>query len=267
MVTITLDKLSIALGRRPVVENINARMSGGELVGIIGPNGAGKSTLVRALLGLAPTSGGTVRIDDRPLAALSRRELALALAYLPQGQTLHWPLSVERLVELGRLPHLAPMSHPGAEDRARVEEAMRRTHVLSLRARVATELSGGERARVMLARALAVGAAGLVADEPLAALDPGHQIDVMELLAQEARQGALVLTVLHDLTMAARYCHRLLLIDKGRLIADGPPADVLTEERLRRVYGIFALMEKRDGAPMIVPMGRVAPDAATGDEA
>lgn len=256
MVTVALDAVSVALGRRTVVREISATLRGGELVGIIGPNGAGKSTLVRAMLGLAPVSGGNVRIDERPLAGLSRRDLARTLAYLPQGQTLHWPLDVERLVALGRLPHLAPMTTIGAEDRRIIARAMERADVLALRNRVATQLSGGERARALLARALAVGAPGLVADEPLASLDPGHQIDVMTLLAREAQGGALVVAVLHELTMAARYCDRLLLIDHGRLIADGTPAEVLTPDRLRAIYGIEALVETRDGAPMILPLER-----------
>ncbi|WP_420384158.1 ABC transporter ATP-binding protein [Novosphingobium sp.] len=256
MVTIALDRVDVRLGRRTVVAGISAELAPGGLIGMIGPNGAGKSTLVRALLGLVPLAGGTVRIDGRPIAEIARREMARSLAYLPQGQTLHWPLSVERLVALGRLPHLAPFSRPSAEDLAAIELAMVRADVIGLRARDATELSGGERARVMLARALAVGAAGLVVDEPLASLDPGHQIDVMELLAGEARKGATVVAVLHDLTMAARYCARILLIDQGALVADGTPKAVLTPARLAQVYGIRVFVDADGAVPMIVPMGR-----------
>jgi len=258
MVSVTLDSLSVQLGQRAVVRSVSATMRAGELIGIIGPNGAGKSTLVRAALGLAPLSGGSVAIDGEPLSTIAPRQIARRIAYLPQGQTLHWPLTVERLVALGRLPHLAPMSRIGEADRRIIADAMERADVTALRDRIATHLSGGERARVLLARALAVGAAGLIADEPLAALDPGHQIDVMELLAREARAGAMVVAVLHDLTMAARYCDRLLLIDDGGLVADGPPAEVLTAERLRAVYGIRARIESREGAPLvIVPMERI----------
>jgi iron complex transport system ATP-binding protein len=261
MVTVTIDNLSVELGRRIVVNEVSAIVGAGELVGIIGPNGAGKSTLVRAMLGLAQPSGGEVRIDGAPVAGLAPRDVARALAYLPQGQTLHWPLSVERLVTLGRLPHLAPMSRIGAVDRDAVREALDRADVGHLADRIATELSGGERARVMLARALAVGARGLVVDEPLAALDPGHQIDVMRLLAREAGQGALVVAVLHDLTMAARYCSRLLLIDRGRLVADGTPGEVLTEARLEAVYGIRAMIDLKGMAPMVVPLDRITGEA------
>lgn len=256
MVTITLDAVNVSLGGRDVVKQASTIIEPGQMIGIIGPNGAGKSTLIRAMLGLVPVSGGTILLDDQTLERFSRREVAARLAYLPQGQTLHWPLTVERLVALGRLPHLAPLSRVSASDVAIVEQAMMRADVLHLRRRSAIELSGGERARVMLARALAVGAPGLVVDEPLASLDPGHQIDVMELLAREAKDGALVVAVLHDLTMAARYCDRLLLIDDGRLVADGAPVDVLTAERLAEVYGIRALVQGAGPAPMIIPLER-----------
>lgn len=256
MVSVAVEGLSVELGGRRVLDGIDARLDGGEVVGIIGPNGAGKSTLVRAILGLVRAGAGAVTFDGRPASELSPREMARTLAYLPQGQTLHWPLAVERLVALGRLPHLGPLSRIGAEDRAAVAEAMARADIGHLAGRVATELSGGERARVMLARALAVGAAGLIADEPLAALDPGHQIDVMDLLTREARGGALVIAVLHDLTMAARHCDRLLLLDGGRVAAAGPPASVLTHERLREVYGINALLDWSPQAPLVVPLDR-----------
>lgn len=258
MVTASLEDVSVELGGRPILRNVSASFSAGELVGIIGPNGAGKSTLVRALIGLLKPSVGTVRLDGRPLPEIPRREVARAIAYLPQGQTVHWPLTVERLVALGRLPHLAPMSRLSAEDSIEVERAMVRADVETLRARTATELSGGERARVMLARALAVGAPGLIADEPLAALDPGHQIDVMELLKAEARAGGLVLAVLHDLGMAARYSDRLLLMDEGRIVADGRPETVLTPERLAAVYGIRATVDFAREVPVVSALGRTA---------
>ena len=256
MVTIRLEGLSVALSRRTVVQGVDATLSPGTLIGVIGPNGAGKSTLVRAMLGLVPPLAGRVAVDDRPVATIPPRDLARAIAHLPQGQILHWPLAVERLVGLGRLPHLGPLSRLGRDDRAAVQDAMRRADIMPLADRIATELSGGERARVMLARALAVGARGLVADEPLASLDPGHQIDVMRLLSREARRGALVVVVLHDLTMAARYCDRLLLLDRGRLVADGDPAAILTQDRLRAVYGISGHIDLSGETPMVVPLAR-----------
>jgi iron complex transport system ATP-binding protein len=255
MVMLQLEGVSVTLGRRQVLDGISTSFAAGTLVGIVGPNGAGKSTLARAMLALIP-SQGRIRIDGTDVAAMRRGDLARRVAYLPQGQTLHWPLTVERLVGLGRLPHLGPMSRIGANDSTAIEQAMARADVIDLRQRVATELSGGERARVLLARALAVGAPALIADEPLASLDPGHQIDVMNLLRSEAHGRALVIAVLHDLTMAARYCDRLLLIDQGRLVADGSSQDVLTPANLRIVYGIDADVHLDGAWPTITPLGR-----------
>jgi iron complex transport system ATP-binding protein len=256
MVTLTVQGLSVALGARTVVRDVDADFAPGGLIGIIGPNGAGKSTFARALLGLVPYSG-SITLDGAELATLPRAHLARRIAYLPQGQTLHWPLTVERLVALGRLPHLAPMSRIGEADRAIVADAMARADIAPLRDRIATELSGGERARALLARALAVQADALIADEPLAALDPGHQIDVMTLLRNQARAGTLGIVILHDLTLAARYCDRLLLMDGGTLVADGPPLKVLTETNLGRVYGIRARIEADAGWTTVVPLERI----------
>ncbi|APL93153.1 ABC transporter ATP-binding protein [Sphingobium indicum] len=257
MVTIRAQALSIRLGRHPAVNGVDLLLEPGCLLGIIGPNGAGKSTLIRALLGLVPRAGGTVLIDGVDSGRLSRQEIARRIAYLPQGQALHWPLAVERLVALGRLPHLGPLSRLSAEDEALIDAALMRADALHLKGRVATELSGGERARVLLARALAVGAPALIVDEPLAALDPGHQIDVMDLLKAEARAGSLVVAVLHDLGMAARYCDRLVLMDHGSPVADGAPLEVLTERNLAQVYGIAARIEADGKWPLILPVGRV----------
>ena len=255
MVTIALERVGVTLGHRAVVADANATFVPGTLTGIVGPNGAGKSTLARAMLALVPASG-TVQIDGTDAAAIPRADLARRVAYLPQGQTLHWPLTVERLVGLGRQPHLAPMSRVSAADTAAIERAMERADVLGLRDRIATELSGGERARVLFARALAVEAAALIADEPLASLDPGHQIDAMDLLRAEADAGALVIAVLHDLSMAARYCDRLLIVNKGRIVADGTPPTVLTADLLRAVYGIDARIETGGDWPTVTTLGR-----------
>lgn len=238
MVTLTTDNLNVTLGKRQVLNDICMHCEAGKFIGVVGPNGAGKSTLVRTLLGLLPSSSGRVLLNGMDISTLDAGKIARSVAYLPQGSTLHWPLTVERLVALGRLPHLAPMSRITRDDRDAVVHAMDRANVTHLRSRIATELSGGERARVMLARALAVGAPALIADEPLASLDPGHQIDVMELLTREAREGALIIAVLHDLTMAARYCDRVILVAQGCVVADGPPMQVLTPDRMRQVYGI-----------------------------
>lgn len=256
MVTIAAEGVSVALSGQLVVRAVTARLQPGALVGILGPNGAGKSSLVRALLGLLPHDG-TVTIDGAPRASLSRGQIARRVAYLPQGQLLHWPVSVERLVALGRLPHLGPFSRIGDGDRAAIERAMARADVTHLAGRTATELSGGERARVLLARALAVEAPALVADEPLASLDPAHQIEGMELLRAEADAGRLVVAVLHDLTLAARFCDRVLVMAEGALVADGRPGEVLTPALLADVYGITATVVGGD-RPLLVPLDRVS---------
>jgi len=247
---VRLDNLSVTLGGRQVVAGISTELTGG-LIGLVGPNGAGKSSLVRAIAGLVP-SEGTILIDGK--RALPLRERARRIAYLPQGQAVFWPVTVERLVALGRLPHLAPFERPADTDHAAIERALTRTDLLDLRDRSIDELSGGERARVLLARALAVEAPLLLADEPLAALDPAHQIEVMQLLRAEAARGAAVIAVLHDLTLAARWCDRLLLMDKGQLVADGAPREVLTAERIDAVYGVSAFIGEAEGEPLIVPL-------------
>ena len=247
---VRLDNLSVTLGGRQVVAGISTELTGG-LIGLVGPNGAGKSSLVRAIAGLVP-SEGTILIDGK--RALPLRERARRIAYLPQGQAVFWPVTVERLVALGRLPHLAPFERPADTDHAAIERALTRTDLLDLRDRSIDELSGGERARVLLARALAVEAPLLLTDEPLAALDPAHQIEVMQLLRAEAARGAAVIAVLHDLTLAARWCDRLLLMDKGQLVADGAPREVLTAERIDAVYGVSAFIGEAEGEPLIVPL-------------
>ena len=249
---VRLDAVSVTLGGRRVIDAVSADLAGG-VIGLIGPNGAGKSTLVRAIAGLIPTAGA-ILIDGNPVAIMPLRDRARRIAYLPQGQAVHWPLTVERLVALGRLPHLAPFSRAGEADAAAIGRALDRTGLGSLRDRPIDELSGGERARVLLARALAVEAPLLLADEPLAALDPAHQIEVMALLRAESARGATVIAVLHDLTLAARWCDRLLLIDQGRLVADGKPVDVLTTDRIGSVYNVSAFIGEAAGEPLIVPL-------------
>lgn len=255
MVTLAARQLSVRLGGRPVLDGIDVAFAPDTLTGVIGPNGAGKSTLVRALTGLVPFTG-SVTLDGHDAATPPRPQRARTVAYLPQGQTLHWPLTVERLVQLGRLPHLGPLSRIGEADRAAVERAMAAADILHLRDRIATELSGGERARAMLARALAVEAPVLIADEPLAALDPLHQFEVMELLAAQAGAGRTVIAVLHDLSLAARFCQRLVMLHRGRIVADGKPVSVITPERLSAVYGIHARVEMWRDVPLLVPLGR-----------
>nr|WP_256473262.1 ABC transporter ATP-binding protein [Phyllobacterium sp. 21LDTY02-6] len=248
-----LTDLGVSLGPRPILHGIDLSVSRGELVGLIGPNGAGKSTLIRSVFGLVP-SVGEIAIDGRPARRLPLRERARLVALLPQEREIGWAISVEKLVALGRTPHTGFFAAAGAHDRAVVERAIRRMELDALRQRPVTELSGGEKARVLIARALAQDAPLLIADEPTAGLDPAHQIALMQSLADIAADGSAVIASLHDLGLAARWCTRLVLLDKGRIVADGPPGEVLTAERLRSVYGIEAHIEQTPQGLVLQPM-------------
>ncbi|MFZ1325463.1 MAG: ABC transporter ATP-binding protein [Candidatus Contendobacter sp.] len=252
MIVLDGEQISVALAGRTVVNSISFRANAGQLIALLGPNGAGKSTLLAALAGLRPFHG-SVRVQGRLLTRLNRRDKARALAYLPQGQTAHWPLTVRRLVELGRLPHLAPWQPPAAADRLAVETALQRTGIGELADRPFDTLSGGERARVLLARVLAVEAPLLLADEPVASLDPYQQLQVMELLRDYANSGAAVVIVLHDLTLAARFCDALLLLRNGTLVAHGPAEMVLSPEHLAATYRVTALHGEHQGQPYVLP--------------
>lgn len=254
--TLSIEALRVVIGGRPILHGIDAHIGPGKLVGVIGPNGAGKSTLARTIAGLIRTDSGRVAIDGVNVRAFPPADLGRRIAYLPQGQTVHWPLTVGRLVALGRLPHLAPFSGMAEEDRAAVRRALDRADIVQLENRVVTELSGGERARVLIARALAVEAPAMVADEPLAALDPGHQLELMALMRSEAAAGTLVILILHDLGLAARFCDRLLLLHEGRLVADGAPGAVLTTDNLRDCYHIRAWTGTIEGQPVVLPLDR-----------
>ncbi len=244
----TID-LSLSLGERLVLQGITTTLREGEVVGILGANGSGKSTLLSALAGLLEPRGGEVRLQGRALREMPLRERARTLAYLPQGAECHWPLSVEAVVRLGRLPF-------GDDETYLVRGALKAVDVLDLRERIVTELSGGERARVLLARALVGNPAWLLVDEPGAGLDANHQLALMELLRTRARAGGGVVVVLHDLGLAARFCDRLLLLGQGRLLADGPPREVLTDERLRTAHGVAVYRAEHEGEPVLVPWQR-----------
>lgn len=248
-----IERLSVNLGGNQIIEDISFRVQPGEVVGLIGPNGAGKSTTIRALLGLLENTDGAVRIGSEDLNFIARRERAKRLAYLPQGAPVHWPLTAERAVALGRIPHLSPWQDLSDADDTAIHDAMAKTDCLAFRDRLVTTLSGGERSRVMLARALVVGAAFLLADEPTASLDPLHQLQVMDILRREAEGGAGVIVVMHDLSQAAQYCDKLMLLCGGKMLAEGTPEDVLTDTIIGQAFGVDVARFTDNGRDFLVP--------------
>ncbi len=232
------DGVGVDFRAKTALKSTTMGLSEGEMVGLIGPNGAGKTTLLRALVGLLSPIRGTVLFRGSDLAHAKRRVLAQAVSYLPSGAPCHWPLSVRNVVALGRLPHLTAWERPKGPDDAMIDAVMEQADVMGFADRQVTTLSSGERMRVMVARALAQSPQALLADEPVATLDPYHQLRVMELLADLARRGSGVLAVMHDLSLAARFCDRLVLLVDGAIVAEGSPESVLTPERLRSAYGV-----------------------------
>lgn len=243
MTLLSLQDLSVTLRGREVFSGITLKIAEREVVGLIGPNGAGKTSLMRAALGLIPSGGRS------SLAVLTPQQRARAVAWMPQAREIAWPVRVEDLVALGRLPH-------GDHAAAPVEAAIGKMGLEGLRKRRATNLSGGEQARALLARALAQETPLLMADEPTAGLDPAHQIATMEVFGALAAEGRGVLLSLHDIGLAARHCTRLVLLAEGRLLADGPPQEVLTDELLARGFGITAYHAQTPDGPVFQPMHR-----------
>jgi iron complex transport system ATP-binding protein len=248
--------ISVTLGDQLIVDRASLSVSTGEIVGLIGPNGAGKSTLLRAMLGLVAKGSGAVSLDGADFFAISARERARAVAFLPQDRRVEWRLPAGDVVMLGRYPHQSGFGGPSPEDRAAVDRALGAVDAATLSDRPVAVLSGGERTRVLLARALAVEAPILLVDEPIAALDPYHQLHVMEILRDRAHAGAGVLAVIHDLALASRFMDRLVLMDAGRVTAEGPPRDVLTPENLARVYRIDVAAGVTDGRSWLLPWSR-----------
>ncbi|MEW5990711.1 MAG: ABC transporter ATP-binding protein [Chloroflexota bacterium] len=236
---IRLEGVTLLYRERAALRDIGLTVEAGERVAIIGPNGAGKSTLLRVVAGLLHPVAGRVELGGVPLDRLGRQAVARRLAVVPQLPTLPFATSVEEVVALGRLPHEHPVRGLRPGDRAAVAAAIDRVGVGHLLGRDARELSLGERQLVLLAMAVAQDAPVLVLDEPTVHLDLRHQVEVMELVGDlNARDGTTIVAVLHDIGLAAHFFPRLVLLDHGRIVADGPPADVLTPERIREVFGV-----------------------------
>lgn len=262
---IALSDIHVVRGGHAILDRVSLTVPPGQLLGIVGPNGAGKSTLLRVMANILKADGGTVTVDGRDGDAMGPRERARRIAYLPQHPECHWAMTAERVVTLGRLPHLSVFQGPGPADRTAVRAAMADTDIAELATRRMGTLSGGEFARVMLARALASDPALLLADEPVADLDPYHSLEVMDHLRRLAAAGRAVVVVLHDLSLAARYCTHIALMDRGRIVAAGSPEDTLSAENLAGVYRITALQGAQNGVPYLLPWSRL-PDARAPEE-
>ncbi len=251
-------RLSVAYGERPALRDVSLAVAVGELMGLVGPNGSGKTTLIRAASGVVAPRGGEVRLGGVDAAALSAREVALRAAVVPQNPPLPPAFSALEIVLMGRTPHLRLLQAESGADLEAARRAMLATHTWQFADRRVGELSGGERQRLLVARALAQETPLLLLDEPTAHLDVGHQAATLRLMLHLCRgEGKAVLAAVHDLTLAAQFCDRLVMLHRGEVVAEGAPADVLTPERVRTVYGasVHVLSHPLTGRPVLAPDG------------
>ncbi|MBH97924.1 MAG: ABC transporter [Rhodospirillaceae bacterium] len=233
-----LSKVTIEVRHQKVVNELSLSLRQGELVGLIGPNGAGKTTLLKAIIGAKKRKSGEISLDGTSLSNLSKIERAKIISYLSQERHIELQLQARAIVMLGRFPHQSAFSQPSMDCERAVDHALDSVNATKFATRNLKSLSGGERALILLARTLAVEAPLMLADEPISELDPYHQIHVMEILKAKAAEGVGILVVLHDLTMAAHFMDRLILINHGSIVAEGSPEKVLTQRNLETVYKI-----------------------------
>ena len=241
---------------RRAVDGISLVAKRRQITAVVGPNGSGKSTLIRSLIGRVKPLAGEVLIDDRAITDIDRRGVARSVAVVAQSEETAFPVTVAEYIALGRFPHIGAWHRIGEADRLAMERATELANVAEFLSRPMDALSGGERQRVRLARALAQGGQGLVLDEPTAFLDIGHEMTVFELLVTLARDGQAVLLVSHNLNLVARFAERIVLLESGRVVAAGTPADVMKPETLERVYGwpMAVTSDPTTGTPTLIPL-------------
>jgi iron complex transport system ATP-binding protein len=251
---ITIEDVTIERGNEGVLKGVSAAVDAGECVGLVGPNGVGKTTLLQCLNGALTPDRGSVRVAGDDVASLSAAERGRRVATVPQHPTIPFEYDVETVVAMGRTPHLGRFDRVDADDREAVQAALERTDTAAFAERSITTLSGGERQRVLIARALAQEPGALLLDEPTTSLDVDHQQRCLAVLRDVVDDGHAVLTAIHDLDLAARFCDRLLLLADGDVVARGAPADVLTSATVERVFGVEAAVEPHPvtGTPTVV---------------
>lgn len=250
--------LKVRLGDRMVLDGVSCAFEPGQVTCIVGPNGAGKSTLLSCLAGLRTPDAGQIVLDGQTLSAIAPRERARRIGFLPQVPEIAWAVDVAALVGLGRIPHIGARGL-GDEDRTAVADAMAATGITGFGDRIVETLSGGERARVLIARVLAGKPHWILADEPLAGLDPGHVLDTAELLRARAHEdGCGVILTLHDLSVALRLADKVVILAHGGIIDEGPPLEALSAESVARAYGVAARILDGAGGPMLEVVGRSA---------
>ena len=242
---------------RAALDGVSLDIPSGTLTAVLGPNGSGKSTLLRALLGVVRPSAGSAVLEGRDVRAWDRRELSRRVGVVSQLETLAFPLTVRELVAMGRYPHLGALRSEGPADREAVRRALARCDITELESRPITTLSGGELQRARIARALAQEPAALALDEPTASLDMAHEMSILELLRGWADGGMTVLLITHELDLAARFADRIVLLNEGRVVAEGSPAQVLRKDVLESVYSwpVAVGTDPVTGFSRVVPLG------------
>jgi iron complex transport system ATP-binding protein len=236
--------LGFGYGAKPIGRDVDLGVRPGEVLCLLGPNGSGKTTLFKTMLGLLPAQAGEVRLDGLPMPQLTRAQIARRVAYVPQAHAAHFPFSVIDMAVMGRTAHLGLFASPTREDRHKAHAALAALGIADLAENEYTRISGGQRQLALVARALAQDAPAIVMDEPTASLDFGNQVMVLSEVKRLAERGLAVLLSTHDPDHAFSIGHRVALLDRGRLIAQGPPAEVLTPDRLRQVYGVSVIVER-----------------------
>ena len=253
---IATKNLTFAYAEEPVLNDISLNFRAGEFAGVIGPNGSGKSTLLKLIGGILPPPSETVFFKNRELSHYKKKELAVSIAWIPQEKQMAFAFKVIDIVMMGRHPYLSPLAFEGENDYQIAEEAMRQTQVLEFANRSFNEISGGEKQRVMIASAISQKPEVMLLDEPTSALDIKYQIEILNILKQlNGEENKSLILAMHDLHLASKFCKRLILLKKGRIFYEGPPAEVLQKEILEEVYEVKVkiFQDDEDGSLLVVP--------------